>query len=164
MDLADFAQAAVADQFAGDAIEGHRALLRADLKDAIVPANRVDQHAALADVEGQRFFRVDVFAGLAGVDAGEHPLKLARADDDRIDVLAFQNLLVVLHDWPCALMVGLELLGPRQIAVAERNDLAHPGSCSSKSVARPPTPIAPTVIRSFAPGLPSAARTPAGIK
>ena len=63
----------------------------------------VDQHAAFADVERQRLFGVDVLAGLAGVDAGQHPLELARADDHRVDVFAFQKLAVVLIDGPVAL-------------------------------------------------------------
>ena len=130
VDRADFehlAQPAAAHQFAGHAVHGHRALLRADLQHAVVAAHGVDQRPALAHVERERLFGVDVLARLAGVNAGQHALKLAGGHDHGVDILAVEQLAIVLIDGPIALRLGLEGLGPRQIAIAQRDDLRRLG-------------------------------------
>ena len=117
------AQAAAANQLAADAVDGHRLLLRPDLQNAAVSADRVDQGPALLDVERQRFLGIDVLAGLASVDAGQHALKLARRHDHRVDVLAVEQLAIVLIDGPIAPFLGFEALGPRQVAIAQGDQL-----------------------------------------
>ena len=44
----------------------------------------------------QRFFDIDVFAGLAGVDRHRDMPVIGRADEYGIDVLAFENFVIVL--------------------------------------------------------------------
>lgn len=75
-------------------------------------------------VEGQRLFRVDVFACLAGVNARQHPLELARGHDDRIKIVPLQQLAVVLIDGPLAALLRLERLGPGEVAVGQCDELA----------------------------------------
>ncbi|MGA2259111.1 MAG: hypothetical protein ABSG53_30945 [Thermoguttaceae bacterium] len=75
------------------------------------------------NIKSQRFFRVDILAGLAGLNRGQHPLEFPRAHDDRVDIFALQELVVVLVDGPTGFLAGLESFGSRQVAVAQRNDL-----------------------------------------
>jgi hypothetical protein len=49
-------------------------------------------------------------------------LKLLGADDHHVDILAFQDLLVVLVDRPVALLLVLVVVGRREIAVAQGNE------------------------------------------
>ena len=83
----------------------------------------IDEHTPLADVQRQRLLGVDILAGLAGVDGGQHSLEFLSGDDHRIDVFTFQDLLVVLIHWPVAFPFGLERLGTRQVAVGQRHNL-----------------------------------------
>ncbi len=122
--MQELAQGARADGLASDAVQGHRPLLGPDLKDAIVLAYYIDQHAAFVNAECQRFFGVDIFSRLAGVDAGCHALPFLGGDDHCIDVFTLEDLVVVLIDRPGALMIRLELLRPRQIAITEGNEFS----------------------------------------
>lgn len=121
------AQAAAANNFARHAIHRHRPLLRADLQHAVVVSHSVDQGSAFVDVKREGLFGVNVFAGLAGVNAGNNPLKFAGRDDHRVDVLAIEQPAIVLNDGPVGFVLGLEPLGPRQIAVAQADDLRRLG-------------------------------------
>jgi len=85
-------------------------------------SHRVHEHPSLPDVERERLLGVDILARLAGLDAGEHPLELPRADDDGVDVLVIEQATMILVDGPGALPLRLVRLGPRQIAVAEGDD------------------------------------------
>ena len=85
--------------------------------------NGIDKHTTLTDVQAQRLFRVHIFSGLTGVDGRQNPLELLRGDDDRINVLAFKDLIIVLVDGPFAFAGGLEYVGPRPIAVTEGDNL-----------------------------------------
>jgi hypothetical protein len=116
-------QAAAANEFASDAVHFHRTLLGADLKHPIVMPHRVDQGSPLADVQGQRLLGIDVLARLAGVNAGDHALKLARRHDHRVDILAVENLAVILIDGPVSFVLRLEAFRTCDIAVAEGHDL-----------------------------------------
>ena len=82
----------------------------------------------------QRLFGVDILAGLAGVNAGQHALKFAGGHDHRVDILAIEQLAIVLIDGPVAFLLGLEGFGPRQVAIgrAPRSG-PHSGNCSSSN-------------------------------
>ena len=112
MTLLDLAQPAVADELAARLVDGHRPLLAADLEDAVVLAGRLDHQPAFADREAQRLFGVDVLAGLAGVDADQRPPVLGRGGDDRVDVLAVEELAIVLHAEAAVFLRGFD--GPGQ--------------------------------------------------
>ena len=62
------ADAAVLHQVAGPVVDGHRALLRADLRDALELAGRADHRPAFGDGQGDRLLDVGVHAGLHGED------------------------------------------------------------------------------------------------
>ena len=110
-----FAQAAAANQLAGDAVQGHRAPPGAHLENALVLLRGGDHGAALANVERQGLFRVNVFPRLTRVHAEQHPLEFLRADDDGVDILPFQQLLIMLIDGPLGIPLGLECLGPGKL-------------------------------------------------
>ena len=87
-----------------------------------------------------------------------------RGDDHRVDVFAFEELAVVLIDGPVAFPLGLERLGPRQIAVAQGDDLPVLGQLieqQSGPAADADRADGDPLVRA---GLPSAARTPEGMK
>ncbi len=71
------------------------------------------------------------------MNAGDDPLKLAGRHDHRVDVLAIEQTAIVLHDGPRRFVLGLETLGPRQIAVAQSDDLRVLGELLQQE-ARPP--------------------------
>ena len=98
-------------------------LLRADLENAPVFADRRDQETALIDVQRKGLFRINVLACLAGVNARQHPLKLLGGHDHRVDVLALEDCVIIRVDRPLAVVLGQELFGPRQVAVAQRHQL-----------------------------------------
>ena len=75
---------------------GLRPLLAADLEDALVLARRLDHQPAFADREAHRLLGIDVLAGLAGVDADQRPPVVGRGRDDGVDVLAVEQLAIVL--------------------------------------------------------------------
>ena len=117
------AEAAPADELAGDAVHRHRALLAADLEDTVVAARGFDQRAALGDVEGERLLRVDILAGLAGVDRAENALMVGGGDDDAIDILQVEQRAVVLVDAPVGLALGDGLVGSLWVAIGDGHDL-----------------------------------------
>ena len=94
--LEDLADLSLADQLAANAVGKHRPLLASRLKDPLVFAGGLDHPPALADGEGQRFFGIDVFAGLAGVNRDQRPPMIGRGGGDGVDVAAFQQFAVVL--------------------------------------------------------------------
>jgi hypothetical protein len=74
------------------------ALLGADLHDAARLLGDPAERLALVDRQRQRLLAVDVLARLHGVDADLGVPVVGRADDDGVDVLAVEELAVVLVD------------------------------------------------------------------
>ena len=109
----------------------------------------------LRALERERLFSVDILARLTGMNAGQYTLKVAGRDDYGIDVLAVEQFVIVLIDGPVGVLFSFEGLGPRKIAIAQRDNLGGLGQLLEQELARPPTPMAPTVIRSLAPGRPA---------
>ena len=92
--------------------------LAARLQHAPILAYRGDQDATLADRQRQWLLQVDVLAGLGGVDADQRPPVVGRGRGDGVDILALQQLAVVLVD-----VLGPDRLGnrlcPRQVDVGD---------------------------------------------
>src|SRR5262249_36468943 len=72
------------------------AALRPGLDDALVLARRLDHAPALDDVVRDRLLDVDVLAGLAGPDRRQRVPVVRRRDDERVNVLLFEDLADVL--------------------------------------------------------------------
>src|SRR5262249_52418963 len=89
-----------ANELAAEAIDFHRALLRTDLKDAVVLADVVDEDAAFADVCGERLLGVNVVAGLHGDDARTRAGVIGRGDDHGVELFVVEHLPVFWVDLP----------------------------------------------------------------
>ncbi len=101
---------------------GHRASLRARLQYATVSPNCFHQHASFAHGERQRFFQVDVFAGQAGLQGGQHVPVIGCRDDHGVDVRGIEQFAIVLTR--TASVLHGELFRAFQVAVSCRHDAA----------------------------------------
>ena len=105
-------------------------LLGADLHDAARLLGDPAEHLALVDRQRQRLLAVDVLARLHGVDADLGVPVVGRADDDGVDVLAVEELAVVLVDvgLPFAdVLVSLARSACRLVDVADGEEVAVAG-------------------------------------
>ncbi len=91
----DLAQFPGLDQFHSLLVVLLAALLRAHLHNAAVLARRLDRKRTLANRVAQRFFKVNVFARLAGCDHLRDMPLLVAGDDNRVDVLVLEQLAEV---------------------------------------------------------------------
>src|SRR4051794_12945571 len=89
--LASPCRSSVAHELAAEPVNFHRALLRTDLKNSLVLANRVNQYPAFMDVCGERLFGVHIESRDHGADAGERAGVVRRRDDDRIEFFAVKH-------------------------------------------------------------------------
>ena len=97
-DARDVADEAVADEFGGFAKRDLGALLHAGLENAAVLAGGVDQHATLAQREGDGFLDVDIFAGEHG-GAGDRSMPvIGRGDEHDVDIGAGDEILILRID------------------------------------------------------------------
>ena len=94
-DGVEFAEAAVADHFAGFAEAGVGALLAAGLEDAVVFGDGGDHGAAFGDREGAGFFAVDIPAGADGLDGGDGVPVVGKGDEDGVDIGASEDVAEV---------------------------------------------------------------------
>ena len=92
----EFADAPGAHHFAGEAEFAAGALLAADLKNAGVAVDGVDQVFGFADGEGERLFAVDILAGGAGGGGEQAVPVIGRGDEDGVDFLAVQEVVIVV--------------------------------------------------------------------
>ena len=123
MDLEDLADPPALDQLARLLDMRHAPLLHADLDDLLVPILGLDDRRALGRVVRQRLLDVDVLAGVAGVDRHRHVPVVGAADQDGVDVLAVEELAIVLgRD---RLGIG-ELLGVVEVGVVDVADGRDP--------------------------------------
>ena len=102
-------------------------LLGADLDHALGLLGDLAELLPLVDRQGQRLLAVDVLARLHGVDADLGVPVVGRADDHGVDVLAVEELAVVLVDVGLALadaLVVLGLLGVALVDVADGQEVA----------------------------------------
>src|SRR5205085_429455 len=94
-DRLEFADAAGADHLAGETELAAGALLGADLEDAGVAVDGVDQVTRFADREGEGFLAVDVLAGGAGGGGDEGVPVVGGGDEDGVDVGAGEEIAKV---------------------------------------------------------------------
>src|SRR5262249_53261190 len=92
----DLAELALVEEVHGRARAGHAAAVGAGLTDAVVPAGRLDDPPALADVVADRLLDVNVLAGLDGPDGHERVPVVRRGDADDVDALVVEQLAEVL--------------------------------------------------------------------
>ena len=118
--LGDLAQAAAADELAGLLVDRHRALLAADLKDALVLPHGLGHQAAFADGDRHRLLGIDILARLAGVDADQRPPVFGRGRDDGVDILAVEHFAIVLDGHAVVLLGGC--LGAGKIDVGDGDE------------------------------------------
>ena len=93
----------VADLAFGDHLVGHAPArvgggLNADGEDLLGPLDRLGDLAGLVDRVGHRLFAVDVLAGLHRVDRHLGVPVVGRGDQDGVDILAVEDLAIVLGD------------------------------------------------------------------
>jgi len=122
-DFADLADAAVADEVAGQPEVGIAALLGAGLEDAVGLTLDFDQTLAFVNGEGQWFFAVDVFASFHGGHGDEGVPVVDGSADDGVYVVAFEELAevgVAFSAWEVPLG-GCEVAG---VDVANCDDFA----------------------------------------
>ena len=92
IDILDFADAAVADEFAGGAEFAGGTLHGAELKDALIAANGVNHGAAFRDGVSHGLLTVDIFPGVGGGDGDEGMPVVRGGDNDCIDVFVLKDL------------------------------------------------------------------------
>ena len=83
------------DQLARLGVMWPRALLRARLHDAFVPARDVDHPAPFAHEERERLFDIHVLARGAGHHGVQRVPMIGRRDDHRIDIAVLEELAEV---------------------------------------------------------------------
>ena len=109
-DLLDLADAAVADQLAGEAGDRIGPLVAARLQHPVVPANGLHHLLTLGDGKRQRLLTVDVLAGLGRGDGHQGVPVVGHRDDHGVDVGAGQQIAEV--DQRVATLIAGRLLLP----------------------------------------------------
>jgi len=104
-------------------------LLRADLEHAARLAGHPADPLALVNRQRQRFLTVHILAGAHRRDGDGGVPVVGRADGDDLDVLAVQQLAVVLVDRALALVSGGESFGMAAVDVANKHDAAELAGC-----------------------------------
>ena len=94
--MLDFADASVANEFAGAIELLPRALLRADLQDLLGGRDLIAHVTAFGDRQGRGLLQVDVFLRAHCVDGEDGVLMVGRADDDGVDVFVGEEFAIVV--------------------------------------------------------------------
>ena len=95
VDVLQFADAAVAHQFAGQSEGVRGTLLGAELEDALATVDFLAQRPVLRDVDAERLFHIDVFAGANRGQRRQHVPMVGRGNQEGVNVLASDDLLEV---------------------------------------------------------------------
>ena len=122
--MLEFADAAVADQCAGDPERARGALLGAELKDALVAMDFFPQRPVFGQVRAHRLFQVNVLPGADGCQRGQDVPMIGRGDEAGIDVLAGDQLAEVAISSAVLVLVMLVDSIARLLEVAG-HDIAH---------------------------------------
>jgi hypothetical protein len=120
-DLLDPADAAAANQLAADSVDRQRPSQTSGLENSLVLAHGLHHQPPLADRQARRLLGIDILAGLADVDADQGVPMVGSGRDDRVHILAFQELAVVLIGFGFPLARNLP--GTRQVYVGHGHDL-----------------------------------------
>ena len=137
-DMLELADAAVANQFAGEAEIAVAALLAADLNDALVVAHRFHEAFAFVNGERERFLGVDILAGLDRKQVHERVPVVGRAGDDDVNVIALHELakvLVLLRHLPVLRELLGRGLGMAVVHVADREHVSEVGGAAAVAAA-----------------------------
>ena len=134
------ADAAVADQFASEAEIAIAALLTADLQNALVLAHGFHEAFALVNAERQRFFRIDILAGLDREQVHHGMPMVGRAGDNDVNVVALHEFAEVIIDHG-HFLPGRELFRRRGslslVHVADGDDFAKPAGAIAVAATLP---------------------------
>ena len=116
---------AVLHQVAGPVVDGHRPLLRADLRHALELAGGADHRPAFGHGQGDRLFDVGVHAGLHGEDRDPGAGVRGGFDHHGVELLVLDHLAEVGIGAPRLAAGKLldVLLGLLDLAIAGRHDL-----------------------------------------
>ena len=125
----ELADAAVADELARQPEHLRAALLGAGLQDDAVVAHRLDDVAALADRQRERFFAVDVLVRAGARIIHQGVPVIGRGVDDHMDIRVRQRLAVIRVDLGRGLALGGKLLGRGRgvglVHIADGHNLAE---------------------------------------
>ena len=124
----ELADAAVADEFAGEAEALAAALLGAGLQDHLVVAHGLDHVAALIDGQGEGLLGVDVLLRAGGGDVDQAVPVVGRAVDDAVDVVALEQFPEIVGGGGGLAIFGEPLDGAVDVAfvhIADRDDIAE---------------------------------------
>src|SRR5262245_21119771 len=135
-DLRQIAEAAVADEFAGEAELGVAALLAAGLQNASRFAHGFGQAFAFINGEREWFFAVDILAGLDGSEVHQRVPVIRRGVDDHVNVLVLEQLAEVVVNLRSAMLLG-NFARMLLIHVANRDDLAEASGVLGVAAAHP---------------------------
>src|SRR5262249_42301492 len=111
LDHLDLADAAAADILDGGAELAVGALLAAGLQDAVELAHRVDHGRGLVGGQRQRLLAVNVLLRLAGIDGEDGVPVVGGGDDDGVDVVALEEVAVVVVGGAALVSAGLGGVG-----------------------------------------------------
>ena len=98
-------------------------------------ADGLHEGSALLHRERERLLGIDILAGLTSVDAGQHPLEVARGHDHGVDVFAVEQSAVVLHDVDRHALVRRIRFSAGQAAVGKGNELGVSGKLVEEQAA-----------------------------
>ena len=99
-------------------------------------ADGLHEGSALLHRERERLLGIDILAGLTSVDAGQHPLEVARGHDHGVDVLAVEESAVVLHDIKRPALVRRRIrFSAGQAAVGQGDELGVSGKLVEEQAA-----------------------------
>ena len=143
-------------------------LLRPDLDDAAGLLGDPADLLALVDGQGHRLLAVDVLARPHGVDADLRVPVVGCADDHGVDILAVEDLTIILVDVRLILAdatVGIDRPGVALVHVADGEEIAElvDAPWASHEPWRP-QPIRPSRARSFLARASSAIDRPKGMR
>ena len=128
-DFVDLAQLSAADggDRPAEQLPFIAALLRADLERLAGPLDRGDQLLPLVDRESQWFFAIDVLARIERRQGDGGVPMVGGADGHRFDIVAIEQLAIVLVDFGLVEMLVFGPLGMISIDVADRHDIGPVG-------------------------------------
>ena len=170
VDVPELADAAVADEGAGEAEDAGGALLGAELEDAFVAVDVFAQGPVFGEVEAHGLFEVNVLAGADGGQGGEHVPVIGGGDEDGVEVLAGDQFAEVVVGGAVLVLVVLVDAVAGLLEVGRWKTSQSATTCASfwfrKLLMTPwpwgPRPMQPTAMRLPGATLPARPRAEAG--
>ena len=165
----NLADGAVLDQVAGPVVDRDRALLGADLGDAVVLPRGVDHRPAFRDRQAHGLLDVGVHAGLQGLDDDPCPGVGRGLDHDGVEFFLVDHLAEIFIDAPRSRRWNALWPIRRRAATWQSHTLTtrnvfRPLPALMASRERPPQPMMPTRTISLAGAAPSRPKARAGTR